>query len=78
MTALIDRVERWCKSHGISTTSDWQIRCTRCGHCRNLKDTGAIRIGAAGVKFTLAECHRCNAMTRACIERKPCTATYEH
>ena len=74
MTALLDRVKCWCHKHGISTTSDWQIRCTRCGKTRNLKDTGEVRIGALGSKFTLARCSRCKAVVPAKIEKVDQTA----
>ncbi|MEM9064438.1 MAG: hypothetical protein AAGB51_02995 [Planctomycetota bacterium] len=78
MTALIDRVEAWCHKHGISTTSDWQIRCTRCDRTRNLKGTGVVRIGGAGPKYTMSRCTQCNALVRARIERVPTVAGHHH
>ncbi|RRN65347.1 hypothetical protein [Caulobacter sp. 602-1] len=39
---------------------EWKIRCTKCGHQKSLTSVGGIRYGAAGTKYTLGTCSKCN------------------
>jgi hypothetical protein len=53
-------------------SSNWQIRCTKCGQTRDAAEAGILRIGAwSWKKYTLVRCSNCRRLRFAAVERKP-------
>lgn len=49
----------------------WQMRCTRCDHCRDAGDAGMFRIGAISAgKRLFGYCSHCRGLRWIAVERK--------
>jgi DNA-directed RNA polymerase subunit RPC12/RpoP len=56
----------------MNTTSDWQLRCPKCGFTKNLAGTGAVRVGAVSRgKRVLGRCPDCRWFRFFIMERVP-------
>ncbi len=45
-----------------SQSREWKIQCTKCGRQKSLASVGGVRYGAAGTKYTLGTCSKCNGL----------------
>lgn len=55
----------------MNGTSDWQIRCPKCGRMRDAAEAGLIRVKAASIgKVVFGKCSQCNRLQFLRVERK--------
>lgn len=71
LAGIIALVTALTKEAGVDWAPGWQLRCCKCGHHKAGKETGMIRLGAAGKKYTLGYCSACDRMRWIVIERVP-------
>ena len=57
---------------GISGyAANWQLRCTRCDHCRDAGEAGMFRIGAVSAgKCLFGYCTHCQGFRWIAVEHK--------
>lgn len=62
----------WLRRQDLGGSSDWQVRCPRCGRTRDAREAGVVRVFAVSRgKRILARCSQCGSLRWAIVERKP-------